>query len=94
MKWRKIMTTYKYSAMDAQGKEHKGLIDGENESDANARLKEQGLFPTSINKAGNKDIEKVSKITITQTKSEDKESKPRSYSFKILGFKVLEFTVS
>ena len=45
------MPTYQYSAMDAQGKEKKGRIDADNENDANAKLKEQGLFPTSISKA-------------------------------------------
>ena len=45
------MPTYQYSAMDAQGKEKKGRIDADNENDANAKLKEQGLFPTSITKA-------------------------------------------
>ncbi len=45
------MPTYQYSAMDAQGKERKGRIDAENENAANAKLKEQGLFPTSITEA-------------------------------------------
>jgi type IV pilus assembly protein PilC len=42
------MPTYQYSAMDAQGKEQKGRIDADNENDANAKLKDRGLFPTSI----------------------------------------------
>ncbi len=45
------MPTFQYSAMDAQGKEQKGRIEAENENAANAKLKERGLFPTSINEA-------------------------------------------
>lgn len=45
------MPTYQYSAMDAQGKEKKGRMDADNENEANAKLKEQGLFPTSISKS-------------------------------------------
>ncbi len=45
------MPTYQYSAMDAQGKEQKGRIEAENENAANAKLKERGLFPTSIAEA-------------------------------------------
>ncbi len=45
------MPVYQYSAMDAQGKEKKGRLQADNENDANAKLKEQGLFPTSISVA-------------------------------------------
>ena len=45
------MPSYQYSAMDAQGKEQKGRLDAENENDANAKLRERGLYPTSINEA-------------------------------------------
>ena len=48
------MPKYNFVAMDGQGKEQKGNIDAENENDASSKLKEKGLFPTSIseNKSG------------------------------------------
>jgi len=49
------MKNYKYTAMDAQGKSKSGTIEAKSENDANALLKEKGLFPTSINKANKKD---------------------------------------
>ncbi len=42
------MPKYQYVAMDNQGKEHKNKIDAENETEAGAKLKQMGLFPTSI----------------------------------------------
>ncbi|OVE82268.1 pilus assembly protein PilC, partial [bacterium M21] len=45
------MPTFQYTAMDAQGKERKGRMDADNENMANSKLKEQGLFPTSIAEA-------------------------------------------
>jgi type IV pilus assembly protein PilC len=45
------MPKFNYSAMDGQGKEQKGTIDAENDNDAVAQLKDQGLFPTSITEA-------------------------------------------
>lgn len=50
---------FKYSAMDAQGKEKTGVIDATNENDANSKLKQMGLFPTSICKMGTSKKEKV-----------------------------------
>lgn len=42
------MPSFTYSAVDAQGKEQKGRVDADSESDANAKLKDRGLFPTSV----------------------------------------------
>ena len=61
------MAYYKYTAMDAQGKEKKGTIEALSENDANALLKAQGLFPTSINRT---------------TKTEDKKATENSHTIK------------
>ena len=42
------MPVFKYVAMDGQGKERKGAIEADSENDVSSKLKEQGLFPTSI----------------------------------------------
>ncbi len=42
------MPKFNYVAMDGQGREQKGAIDADNENDASSKLKEKGLFPTSI----------------------------------------------
>ncbi len=42
------MPKFNYVAMDGQGKEQKGVVDADNENDATSKLKEKGLFPTSI----------------------------------------------
>jgi len=39
---------FAYSAMDGHGKEQRGKLDADNEQDAAAKLKQMGLFPTSI----------------------------------------------
>jgi len=39
---------FAYTAMDGQGKEQRGKIDADNAQDAATKLKQQGLFPTSI----------------------------------------------
>ncbi len=44
------MPKFKYIAMDGQGKEKKGSVVADNEQTAAAKLKQQGLFPTSIHK--------------------------------------------
>lgn len=55
------MAQFKYVAMDGQGKEQKGSIDAKDESDASSKLKEKGLFPTTISagKDGGKDSKKA-----------------------------------
>jgi len=45
------MPAFNYSAVDSQGKEKKGRIEADSENDANSKLKEQGLFPTSVSPA-------------------------------------------
>ncbi len=42
------MPRFHYTAMDGRGKEQKGRIDAESEQDAAAKLKQMGLFPTSM----------------------------------------------
>ena len=42
------MPKYKYVAMDARGKEMQGDIDAENQTVALTRIREKGLFPTSV----------------------------------------------
>jgi len=46
------MATFVYVAMDAKGKESRGTIDAENQNQALSRLREKGLFPTSVTEAG------------------------------------------
>ncbi|MCH2174492.1 MAG: type II secretion system F family protein [Lentisphaeria bacterium] len=50
------MPVYNYTAMDAQGKEKKGRIEAENETEAGQKLRDDNLHPTSIvpAKAGKK----------------------------------------
>ncbi len=52
------MAKFNYTAMDGRGKEKKGRIDAESEQDAQVKLKEQGLFPTSISEASGKQVAK------------------------------------
>jgi len=48
------MPRYMYTAMDGRGKEQKGKIDADNEQDAASKLKQMGLFPTSISEVAAK----------------------------------------
>ncbi len=54
------MPRFHYTAMDGRGKEQKGRIEAENEQEAAGKLKQMGLFPTSINavkgKGGKADV--------------------------------------
>ena len=43
------MKNYQYVAMDANGKELKGVISAESEEDSMEILKNQGLYPIAIN---------------------------------------------
>jgi len=89
------MRLYKYTAMDAQGREKKGTIEAENENDCNARLKEIGLFPTSIKKTDSKTIKCDTK---TSPKTEwgnpvekiiEKLSEPNITKIKFLGIPII-----
>jgi type IV pilus assembly protein PilC len=57
------MTMFKYTAMDAAGKEKRGTVDAESEAAAANQLKQQGLFPTSISEAQARSAGKSSKKT-------------------------------
>jgi type IV pilus assembly protein PilC len=59
------MPRYDYVALDARGKETKGLIDAASQNEAIGRVKEMGLFPTKITEA-----DKI------QEKSSGKKAKP------------------
>lgn len=84
---------FKYRAMDAQGKEYIGEIEALNENDANSKLKNQGLFPFSINKPDNIKKEKVrdekksisleEKIELINTVLPQEEKKKRRIIFQI-----------
>lgn len=45
------MPTFQYTAMDSDGKQQRGKIDATHRDDAAAKLKERGLFPTSVEEA-------------------------------------------
>ncbi len=51
---------FAYTAMDGQGKEQRGKIDADNAQDAATKLKQQGLFPTSIGEVKNSEPAKRS----------------------------------
>lgn len=55
------MPKFKYIAMNGQGKEKKGSVVADNEQTAAAKLKQQGLFPTSIQKVDDNKRSKKSK---------------------------------
>lgn len=94
-------TVFKYSAMDAQGKEKFGEITASDQSDANSKLKNIGLFPTSIKKVGkpesekNKGLsidEKINRVKATTTEpqpqSQPKEKNSRTiFQMTIFGFR-------
>jgi len=46
------MARFQYIAMDGSGKEQKGRIEADTEQEAGNKLKQMGLFPTSIVKRG------------------------------------------
>jgi type IV pilus assembly protein PilC len=48
------MPKYSYIALDAHGKESKGMLEVASQNEAIARVKEMGLFPTKIAEAGKK----------------------------------------
>ncbi|NQU10305.1 type II secretion system F family protein [bacterium] len=45
------MAKFSYVALDAKGKEVSGQVDSENTTDAIGRIREKGLFPTSVTEA-------------------------------------------
>lgn len=48
------MPKFNYVALDSQGKETTGIIDGEDTNTAVSRIKEKGYFPTSVTEVGDK----------------------------------------
>jgi type II secretory pathway component PulF len=42
------MNKFKYTAMDARGRESRGCIEADDQQDATNKLKRNGLFPTSV----------------------------------------------
>ncbi|HRV23834.1 MAG TPA: type II secretion system F family protein, partial [Sphaerochaeta sp.] len=51
-KRRTDMPKYAYIALDAQGKETRGEIEADNQNAAISRIREKGMFPTSVSEAG------------------------------------------
>lgn len=60
------MPNFQYLAMDAKGEQTSGTIDASNESDALAKLRAKGLYPTQIAEAG-KDVKKSAKKTAAKS---------------------------
>lgn len=48
------MAAYEYKALDARGKQKKGVIEGDNPRQVRQRLKEQGLMPVEVAETKNK----------------------------------------
>jgi len=72
------MNTYQYSAMDDHGKTCSGQLKAKNERNAGIDLKEQGLFPISLNQIDNPD----------ETSDETGNKKKFRTKFCILGFEI------
>ncbi|TFH92930.1 MULTISPECIES: type II secretion system inner membrane protein GspF [Vibrio] len=62
------MAAFEYKALDAQGKNKKGVIEGDNARQVRARLKEQGLIPVEV--------------TETRQKAKKQSSSPATFQFK------------
>ena len=46
------MPKFKYTAIDANGKQKTGTVEAESQDDANAKLSAAGLMPTKVTAAG------------------------------------------
>ncbi|MFU8847326.1 MAG: type II secretion system F family protein [Opitutales bacterium] len=64
------MAKFKYTAIDANGKQKTGTVEAENQEDANAKLSAAGLMPTKIASAGGE-----SKASGAKSKGAQKEKK-------------------
>ncbi|KOO16019.1 general secretion pathway protein GspF [Vibrio xuii] len=62
------MAAFEYKALDANGKNKKGVIEGDNARQVRARLKEQGLIPVEV--------------TETRQKAKKQSSSPATFQFK------------
>ncbi len=67
------MPLYNYVAMDSQGNEKKGKIEGENENGVSSTLKNMGLFPTEIKQANSKN-KKTAKTALSSDGIKKKKS--------------------
>jgi len=76
------MPKFNYVAMDSRGKETKGTLEVNSQSEAISRLKEMGYFPTKVVEA-----EKVKESSEKKAKTADK-SKPRAKKGKGLNFNI------
>ena len=52
------MAKYQFSALDAKGKEIKGIVDADSENSALAAIRKKGLFPTQVERSGGKQKKK------------------------------------
>jgi len=55
------MGAFEYVALDAQGKERKGLIEGDNAKHARQLLREKHLLPVDIQEAAQREQQKQAK---------------------------------
>lgn len=60
------MAAFEYKALDAKGKQKKGILEGDNARQVRQRLKEKGLMPTEV----------------IETKAKSQRSKSSGFSFK------------
>jgi type IV pilus assembly protein PilC len=61
------MPNFQYLAMDAKGEQTSGTIDASNESDALAKLRQKGLYPTQIAEAGKTAKKSAKKATSSKS---------------------------
>jgi type IV pilus assembly protein PilC len=62
------MPTFQYEAVNAAGKEQKGVIEASDNADAQAQLKAQGYFPTLVEEAKVKGRQKKSGKDVAKNK--------------------------
>jgi type IV pilus assembly protein PilC len=69
------MTKFKYTAIDANGKQKTGTVEAENQDDANAKLSAAGLMPTKVTSAGG------GTAAATKNKDGNKDKKKKAMGF-------------
>lgn len=70
------MAKFKYTAIDANGKQKTGTVEADNQDDANAKLTAAGLMPTKVMSAGGGGA-----AAATQKKSGPKDKKKKARGF-------------
>ena len=60
------MATFKYVAMDARGKESQGTMDAESQTTVVGKLREKGLFATSVQEVTSKSAKKGASVFIVE----------------------------